>query len=159
MYDGHEHKVQVRQAMDHNRNIVRNLSTMCLATVPFTQIGVAKAHGHTQGLTLTMLLKLVGVIVVMLLCIRAFNVMAVHALKLGKKQKDPKAIKRAVVLAASQKTLPIAVAVIMQLGDTIGQRAGLAVLPCVLAHFSQVVVDSMLVGWWRGRDGEQVLSD
>lgn len=138
--------------MDHNQKLVRNLSTLCLGTVPFTQIGVARDHGYTDALTLAVVFQLVGVILATLLCIRAINIMCVHALTLGRKQEDPRTIKRAVVLAASQKTLPIAVAVIMQLGTTIGERAGLAVLPCVLAHFSQVVIDSMLVGWWKNRD-------
>lgn len=138
--------------MDHNRKLVRNLSTLCLATVPFTQIGVARAHGYTNGLTLIAIFQLVGVIVTTLLCIRVFNIVCMHVVMSGTKQEDPRTIKRAVVLAASQKTLPIAVAVIMQLGTTIGERAGLAVLPCVLAHFSQVVIDSMLVSWWNTRD-------
>jgi solute carrier family 10 (sodium/bile acid cotransporter), member 7 len=56
------------------------------------------------------------------------------------------------VLATSQKTLPIAVAVILQLSTTLGPAVGLAVLPCVLSHFSQVVIDSMLVTYWRKKD-------
>eukprot|EP00892_Ulva_mutabilis_P007513 jgi/Ulvmu1/5133/UM021_0150.1 len=146
---------QVRGVMDDNRKLFRNLSTLCLAAVPFTQIGIAKASGYTDGLTVIVLVKLVGVIVTTLACIRAFNMFAVNALNLGHRQDHPQTIKRAVILAASQKTLPIAVAVIMQLGSTIGERAGLAILPCVLAHFSQVVIDSLLVSWWIHRDTRQ----
>jgi len=140
--------------MDRNRKLVRNLSTLCLATVPFTQIGVAKACGYTQGLTMNVLLKVMAMIVATLSCIRALNITAVHILRLGWTQDDPRTIRRAVVLAASQKTLPIAVAVIMQLGTTLGERSGLAVLPCVLAHFSQILMDSMLVSWWKDQDSK-----
>ena len=64
----------------------------------------------------------------------------------------PQGIIRAVILAANQKTLPISIAVLMQLQDMIGPSVGLATLSCVLAHFTQVVMDSVLVRAWLGSD-------
>jgi len=53
------------------------------------------------------------------------------------------------VLVGSQKTLPIAVAVLAQLGAAAG---GLAVVPCVAAHLSQILIDSLLVSAWLRAD-------
>jgi hypothetical protein len=56
------------------------------------------------------------------------------------------------VLAASQKTLPISVVVISQLGDQLGLTAGLAVLSCIFAHCGQILFDSVLVSHWQSQD-------
>ncbi|GAB2286949.1 Probable sodium/metabolite cotransporter bass4, chloroplastic [Dionaea muscipula] len=50
----------------------------------------------------------------------------------------------ALLLVASQKTLPVTVAVVDQLGGALG-APGLLVLPCVAAHLNQIVFDSFLV--------------
>ncbi|KAH9704539.1 putative sodium/metabolite cotransporter BASS4 [Citrus sinensis] len=57
----------------------------------------------------------------------------------------------AVVLVASQKTLPVLVAVVEQLGCAFGE-SGLLVLPCVAAHLTQIIMDSFLVNFWLRRD-------
>ncbi|KAH9769010.1 putative sodium/metabolite cotransporter BASS4 [Citrus sinensis] len=57
----------------------------------------------------------------------------------------------AVVLVASQKTLPVLVAVVEQLGGAFGE-SGLLVLPCVAAHLTQIIMDSFLVNFWLRRD-------
>ena len=56
----------------------------------------------------------------------------------------------AVVLAASQKTLPVAVAALAALpaAGAGGAAAGLAVVPCVMAHLLQLAIDSALVARW-----------
>lgn len=52
---------------------------------------------------------------------------------------------RAVLLLASQKTLPGAVTVISFLDpDNVGKR-GLMLVPCVIAHVEQLVIDSLIV--------------
>jgi len=63
-------------------------------------------------------------------------------------------VRRAVVLVGSQKTLPIAVAVLGQLGGAAPALAGggLAVVPCVAAHLSQILIDSLLVSAWLRAD-------
>ncbi|KAK3010262.1 hypothetical protein RJ639_011960 [Escallonia herrerae] len=58
---------------------------------------------------------------------------------------------RALLLVASQKTLPVMVAVVEQLGGAFGE-SGLLVLPCVAAHFNQTVIDSFLVSSWLQKD-------
>ncbi|KAJ1435946.1 putative sodium bile acid cotransporter [Sesbania bispinosa] len=57
----------------------------------------------------------------------------------------------ALILVASQKTLPVMVAVIEPLHGAFGE-SGLLVLPCVAAHLNQIIVDSFLVNYLRPRD-------
>ncbi|KAL6580827.1 hypothetical protein OROMI_006750 [Orobanche minor] len=54
----------------------------------------------------------------------------------------------ALLLVASQKTLPVMVAVVEQLGGALGE-SGLLVLPCVAAHLTQIIIDSCLVSFWK----------
>jgi solute carrier family 10 (sodium/bile acid cotransporter), member 7 len=139
--------VQVRNLVDSHKKSVRNISTACLASVPFSQIGVAKSSGYLDGLSAFCLASLVALIWGTLISLRAVNLLLAATMKVSK------GVQRAVVLAGSQKTLPISVAVIAQLSSVLGSSAGLAVLPCVFAHFSQVLIDSMLVSWWLRSDG------
>lgn len=62
------------------------------------------------------------------------------------------AIRKAVVLASAQKTLPVAVAVLGQLSGVLGAATGFAVIPCVIAHLVQTVFDSALVARWNARE-------
>ena len=57
--------------------------------------------------------------------------------------------RRALVLCGSQKTLPIAVTVLNALAPMIQGPVGLAVIPCVVSHLLQIVLDSLLVQRWR----------
>lgn len=61
-------------------------------------------------------------------------------------------IRRACVLVGSQKTLPIAVTVLNGLAPQVGGAVGLAVIPCVVSHLSQIVIDSVLVSHWLKSD-------
>ena len=63
-------------------------------------------------------------------------------------------IRRACILVGSQKTLPIAVTVLNGLAPQIGGSVGLAVIPCVVSHLVQIVMDSMLVSQWLKHDAE-----
>jgi len=71
-----------------------------------------------------------------------------------------RAVARAIVLVGSQKTLPVCVAVMTQLGGAVGE-VGLCIIPCILAHMLQIVLDSFLVSHWRNADaaaGRQTLT-
>ncbi|QHO53246.1 putative sodium/metabolite cotransporter BASS4 [Arachis hypogaea] len=74
-----------------------------------------------------------------------FNIVAVSALSAisgGRKSTfSRKENASALILVASQKTLPVMVAVIQPLGNAFGEP-GLLVLPCVAAHLNQVVLFS-----------------
>lgn len=64
-------------------------------------------------------------------------------------------VRRAVVLCTSQKTLPIAIAVLAQLAPALGPGAAYAALSCVAAHLIQTVFDSALVSHWLQRDAAE----
>lgn len=56
--------------------------------------------------------------------------------------------RRAVFLLASQKTLPVAMAIISGLPEESFGQAGLVALPCIFGHLSQLIIDSFLVDAW-----------
>eukprot|EP01064_Diplonema_japonicum_P016354 TRINITY_DN24367_c0_g1_i1.p1 TRINITY_DN24367_c0_g1~~TRINITY_DN24367_c0_g1_i1.p1 ORF type:complete len:403 (+),score=68.37 TRINITY_DN24367_c0_g1_i1:55-1209(+) len=61
---------------------------------------------------------------------------------------------RAVFLLASQKTLPVALAIINGFDSDVGE-SGLIALPCIFGHLSQLVIDSFLVNRWVRKDAEE----
>ena len=75
----------------------------------------------------------------------ALNTGALAALAL------PKEEYRAVLLMASQKTLPMAVTVISLFPTSVGQQ-GLIVIPCIISHLSQLFIDAAIVSRWLNQD-------
>ncbi len=72
----------------------------------------------------------------------------------GGRGREALQIQQAVVLLSSQKTLPVAVTVLGKLTPAVGEAAvGLAAAVAVMAHLSQILVDSALVAWWLERHG------
>lgn len=59
------------------------------------------------------------------------------------------------MLVTSSKTLPIAVTVLSQLSVMLGSGIGLAVVPCVVAHLTQIIWDSLLVSSWVRKDQQE----
>ncbi|QDZ18246.1 putative sodium/metabolite cotransporter [Chloropicon primus] len=57
---------------------------------------------------------------------------------------------RALLLCTSQKTLPIAVTVINFLPEPYEGYHGLLVVPCVVSHLVQILIDSVIVSRWMG---------
>lgn len=65
---------------------------------------------------------------------------------------------RAVTIMCSQKTLPVAVAVIDFLPDNENDdgylgEPGIMVVSCIIAHFVQIVIDAVLASYWSHRGG------
>lgn len=60
--------------------------------------------------------------------------------------------RKAIVFISSQKTLPAAVGIVAKLGYT-----GAAAVPCVIYHFSQILFDSAIASFWRGREAPPAL--
>jgi len=65
-------------------------------------------------------------------------------------------IQRAIILTASVKTLPVAVAVFAALAPALGGRIGVALVPAVMAHLSQILIDSTIVAHWRRQERPEV---
>ncbi len=92
--------------------------------------------------TAAQLAGLLAAAVVLHLVFLAVNAGAAWALRLAERDR------RAVVLLASQKTLPIAVAVV---GNLDVEAPGLLILPCVLSHVTQLFIDAAVAGRWRAQ--------
>eukprot|EP01024_Parvocaulis_polyphysoides_P049046 TRINITY_DN471_c0_g1_i1.p1 TRINITY_DN471_c0_g1~~TRINITY_DN471_c0_g1_i1.p1 ORF type:complete len:429 (+),score=39.89 TRINITY_DN471_c0_g1_i1:121-1407(+) len=79
-----------------------------------------------------------------------FNYLAVKIIGWGEKEK------RAVLLIASQKTLPVAVTIISYFGASVGNK-GLITLPCILAYLAQLFIDSFIVSRWTANDAKSLI--
>lgn len=73
----------------------------------------------------------------------------------GNNPVDAQKVRRAVILVSSVKTLPVAVTVLSKMGPMLGDMVGVAVVPCVLAHLGQIIVDSVMVSHWKSSDERQ----
>lgn len=63
------------------------------------------------------------------------------------------AIRRALIISGSVKTLPVAVTVLTQLGPLLGEGAvGIAMLPVVAYQLVQIMWESVLVSRWLAAD-------
>ncbi|CAK9141693.1 unnamed protein product [Ilex paraguariensis] len=83
-----------------------------------------------------------------LLTFNALGILSLSAISGGSESMfSKKQNATALLLVASQKTLPVMVAVVEQLGGALGE-SGLLVLPCVAAHLNQIIMDSFLVSFW-----------
>lgn len=137
-------------AADQNRKLLSMISAILLSLVPWIQ--VSKSRSLLLSVQPAIFLVAVAMGAMLHVLLLAFNALAIQVLSTmtgGKKsafaQKDNNI---ALLLVASQKTLPVMVAVVDQLGGAFGEP-GLLVLPCVAAHLNQIIIDSFLVGFWR----------
>lgn len=62
-------------------------------------------------------------------------------------------VRKAVVLMASQKTLPVALTVLALIPESAmsSSEKGLIAIPCILSHLSQIFVDAVLASRWSTR--------
>ena len=136
-----------------NRKLLSYISTMFLCLVPWMQLSVA-ATGNLQLTPATVALAVVAGAALHLVFL-AFNTLVVGFIRFNQDRDQDVAIRKAVVLCTSQKTLPVAVAVISQLAAAGGASAGFAVVPCIIAHLMQISIDSALVSRWNRIDEEK----
>ncbi len=95
------------------------------------QSSVASAAQLAIGPVLILTAIALGVGVHMVLLV--FHMLVTRTLVFNKDPKENRAIRKAVVLCTSEKTLPVAVAVMSQLGG-LGSGMAYAVLPCIFSH-------------------------
>ncbi|KAH6554901.1 hypothetical protein KP509_1Z298700 [Ceratopteris richardii] len=121
------------------------LSTIFLVLVPWMQI----SHGRDLFLSVKMQnIVAVGTLgMVMHWIFLAWNSFIMFKCTGDEDLHQKKYNSWAIILTASQKTLPVAIAVIGCLGNSMGEP-GLLVLPCLISHISQIVFDSFLVQRW-----------
>ena len=140
----------MREWRQRNRPLLAYLSALCLCTVPWMQ--VSKASAARLPVTPAGLAGEVLAGLGLHLTLLVLNTGATRLLRFADDPAQDAAIRKAVVLCTSQKTLPVAVAVLAQLGPSLGAGVGFAVIPCVAAHLIQTVVDSALVARWNRRE-------
>lgn len=56
------------------------------------------------------------------------------------------------VLMCSQKSLPVCVSVISALPAVVRKNSGVLIVPCIMSHFSQLVIDGILAVRWQVKE-------
>ncbi|XP_024527048.1 probable sodium/metabolite cotransporter BASS4, chloroplastic [Selaginella moellendorffii] len=136
------------ESIDRHREEISFASALLLSSVPWMQI--SSSRSLLLQLDARNLIAALFLGIALHFMFLAVNMFLVSLIKTGSKE-DDEASSRAVILVASQKTLPVSVAVVETLKA--GEGSGLLVLPCIAAHFSQIILDSILVGLWnRGKE-------
>mmetsp|Transcript_76414 Transcript_76414/g.221895 ORF Transcript_76414/g.221895 Transcript_76414/m.221895 type:complete len:337 (-) Transcript_76414:89-1099(-) len=57
-----------------------------------------------------------------------------------------------IVLMCSQKSLPVCVSVLSALPESVRVHAGVMIVPCIMAHAAQLIIDSILAVRWEQPD-------
>ncbi|XP_057536582.1 probable sodium/metabolite cotransporter BASS4, chloroplastic [Amaranthus tricolor] len=130
---------------DNNRKLLSNMNALFLGLVPWIQ--VSKSRSLLLMVNPTSFLLAIGLGVILHFTLLAFNALAIKIFSSISGGKSVFANKRnavALILVASQKTLPVMVAVVDKLGGAFG-APGLLILPCIAAHLNQIILDSFLV--------------
>lgn len=144
----------VKQWKVNNKKLLAYLSALCLCMVPWMQ--VSKASFARLPLTAMSLLAAALAGATVHIAMLLTNIIMTSFIRFAKEDNDHVAIRKAVVLCSSQKTLPVAIAVLSQVSGLLGSGAGFAVIPCVLTHLLQTVIDSIVVAQWN--KGKMVLT-
>lgn len=143
----------IAEFVDGNRQGFSVTSAVLLSLVPWIQVSRSRSLLFSVKPKAFAIIVTIGVL--LHLALLAFNATTLQVLSCLKQKEESvfarKEYARAVILVASQKTLPVLVAVVEQLGGALGE-SGLLVIPCVAAHINQIIIDSILVNWWRQRD-------
>lgn len=138
---------------DRNSKLWSMTSAILLSLVPWMQ--VSKSRSLLMMVKPETCLIATGMGVLLHLVLLAFNALCIQSLSVvsggsssvfSKKQNVT-----ALLIVASQKTLPVMVAVVQQLGGALGDSS-LLVLPCVAAHLNQIILDSFLVSFWLQKE-------
>ncbi|KVI05061.1 probable sodium/metabolite cotransporter BASS4, chloroplastic [Cynara cardunculus var. scolymus] len=144
--------------VDSNRKLLSVVSAILLSLVPWIQVSKSRSLLLMVKPTVFLVAVLMGALLhLILLGFNAISIQILCAVSGGSKSVfAKKENSSALLLIASQKTLPVLVAVVDQLGGSFGE-SGLLVLPCVAAHLNQIIMDSFLVSFWNKK--EQSLGD
>ncbi|XP_068662801.1 probable sodium/metabolite cotransporter BASS4, chloroplastic isoform X3 [Aristolochia californica] len=142
----------VAEYVDQNRKLFSNTSAILLSLVPWIQVSRSRPLLLMVKPAVFFIATVLGTLVhLILLGLNTFAVDILSFLSGHSKAFSNKENKHAVVIVSSQKTLPVMVAVVEQLGGALGEP-GLLVLPCVAAHINQIIIDSFLVNFWLQKD-------
>ncbi|PON70676.1 hypothetical protein TorRG33x02_256120 [Trema orientale] len=138
--------------------VLQVLQTLLIKTVPWIQ--VSRSRSLLLMVKPAVFLAAIGAGALLHLILLAFNILAIKSISAlsgnGQSVFAKEENSSAFVLVASQKTLPVLVAVVEKLGGAFGE-SGLLVLPCVAAHLNQIILDSFLVNFWLRKENSDKL--
>lgn len=118
-------------------------SSALLISVPWIMMSQSSGKLHSVSFsTIAMLIGLSLVLHVALLLLNYFGTGLFRAIALPER--------KAVVINASQKTINTAASVVISLPLEAGDP-GLLILPGIIAHFVQTIIDSMIAARWKGQ--------
>ena len=133
----------VRAWVDANRGSVTMLSNLALISIPWMKFS------QSSGALAAIALPSLGILIASGLFIHVLYLLlndgASRLLRL------PLEARKAVVLSASQKTLPVALTVLTLIPEQVlsTEVKGLVVIPCITFHFGQIILDALLATRWR----------
>nr|XP_043612894.1 probable sodium/metabolite cotransporter BASS4, chloroplastic isoform X2 [Erigeron canadensis] len=138
---------------DTNRKLLSQVNAILLSLVPWIQVSRSRSLLLMVKPAIFLVAVLMGALLhLMLLAFNALSIQILSAVTGGSKSVfAKKENSTALLLVASQKTLPVLVAVVDQLGGAFGE-SGLLVLPCVAAHLNQIIMDSFFVSFWNKKE-------
>lgn len=143
----------VAEYVDQNRHSLSIISAILLSLVPWMQVSRSRSLLFAVKPAVFAIAICMGTLLHLILL--GFNILTVWSLSVvsggDKSVFAKKENARAAIVVASQKTLPVMVAVVEQLGRAFGEP-GLLILPCVASHINQIVMDSSVVNLWLWRD-------
>ncbi|KAK1416568.1 hypothetical protein QVD17_32359 [Tagetes erecta] len=138
--------------VDSNRALLSAVGAILLSLIPWVQVSKSRPLLLMVKPQVVLVAVLMGAMLhLVLLCFNALSIQCLCAVSGGSRSIFAKEDNyKTLLLVASQKTVSVLVAVVDQLGGSFGE-AGLLVLPCVAAHISQVIIDSLIVNFWNKR--------
>lgn len=132
--------------VNKHKTFLKLTSAALLISVPY--MSVSEASDLLKGVAVKYILLLVLLGVVIHLALLIANGIVCHSMGKVNLMKKPEQI--AVLISNSQKTVNTALSVISYLPPAAG-AAGLLTLPCLIAHLTQILVDSFLIGTFSKR--------
>jgi predicted Na+-dependent transporter len=118
------------------------ISVHSLAMIPFMKVSKAKKDGSFDGVSAESLLLIVAWGGAIHLLFMIVNMAAATAFQFPLEQK------KSVVIQCSQKTLPVSLTIVAFLPESAGD-AGLLAIPCIIAQFTQMMIDSFIAVRWN----------
>jgi hypothetical protein len=140
---GREAVPRARALAGRHRMALKYASSALLISVPW--VTMSKSADKLRAMSAAAFCALVAVGAALHLLLLALNYAASGLLRI------PLPERKAVVINASQKTVNTAMSVVQFLPPSLGDT-GLLVLPCVVSHLVQVLLDAALVARWRRTD-------
>jgi len=131
--------------LDANRKHVTMTSNLALISIPWMKFSQSSNELSQIALPSLGILIAAGLLIHIL-----FLLLNDGASRLLRLQQEAR---KAVVLLASQKTLPVAVTVLELIPEQVlsAQVKGLVIIPCITFHFGQIFLDALLATRWSHR--------